>query len=76
MEGMLPPLYSASGTWYQGLVQYLVEMGNLERPHALVACFFIRLHRQGVERHRKQYPRLKDDWVSSLVMKVEPEDDG
>jgi hypothetical protein len=81
MEHLLPPLYSASRTWYEGahhLVQYLTEMQASWAEIAPGTPFPVCLHERDIERHRREYVRLKfyDNQVSSIVKELGLEGDG
>ena len=81
MEHLLPPFYSASRTWYEGahhLFQYLVEMQEGWNDIAPGTPFPVRLHKQDIERHHKEYARLKkyDERKSSIARELKLEGDG
>ena len=81
MEHLLPPLYSASRTWYEGahhLCQYLNEIQNNWDEIAPGIPFPCRLDKQDMEQHQREYARLKayDDVVSRLVKELDLEGDG
>jgi hypothetical protein len=81
IEHLLPPLYNAPRTWYEGahhLVQYLIEMQESWGNIAPGTPFPVRLHKQDVERHHKEYTRLKahHDPVFRLAEELKLEGDG
>jgi hypothetical protein len=77
MEHILPPLYSASRTWYEGahhLVQYLIEIQNNWddiAPRIPFPCCLDK-HWQDMQQHQREYARLKayDDVVKSSMLKM------
>ena len=81
MGHLLPPLYSASRTWYEGahhLFQYLVEMQERWNDIAPGTPFPVRLPKQDIEQHHREYARLKayDERVSSITKELKLEGDG
>lgn len=81
MQHVLPPLYSASRTWYEGahhLLQYLIEMQESWDDIAPGTVFPLLLKMQDIEEHHREYARLKayDDRVSHLMDDLKLEGDG
>ena len=81
MEHLLPPLYAASRTWYEGahhLAQYLIEMQESWNEIAPGTPFPVCLHQEDIERHYTEYARLKayDERVYSIAKDLKLEGDG
>jgi hypothetical protein len=80
MEHVMSPFYSSSRTWYEGahrLLQYLIEMQECWNDIAPGQAFPVLWNEQDIERHRKEYARLKayDDRVSRLAKDLELDGD-
>ena len=82
IEHVMPPLYSASRTWYEGahhLLQYLIEIqNNWDDITPGGIPFPCHLDKQDMEQHQREYTRLKayDDVVSRLTKELHLEGDG
>jgi hypothetical protein len=81
MEHVMPPLYSASRTWYEGahhLLQYLIEIQKNWDDIAPGIPFPCRLDKEDMQQHQREYARLKayDDVVCRLAKELKVEGDG
>lgn len=81
MEHILPSLYSASRTWYEGahhLLQRIIEMQESWNDIAPGASFPLLLPKQDIKQHLGEYAQLKtyDDQVSNMMNDLKLEGDG
>ncbi|KAI9455496.1 kinase-like domain-containing protein [Boletus coccyginus] len=81
IEHVIPPILSASRTWYEGMHpmrQVLLELQDAWEDIAPGKPFSVRWDQDEIEKHREAYPKLKEyeERVEKVVQGLQLEGDG